>query len=89
MAFSKPALTMGAGIALILGSILLRAAFGATASQAFSGPLVTVVWVATIGPFLGGLYVLVLEPGCVSPVGREEANTIQGVQMRAVSVSCI
>jgi len=59
MATSRGSLMMYAGVALMAAGILVRVAFGASLSQAATGgTLVASVWAATIGLFLGGLYLL-------------------------------
>jgi len=61
MAASRRSFMIYAGIALMAVAILVRVSFGATLSQAAAGGgLVLSVWAATIGPFLGGLYLLVV-----------------------------
>ena len=61
MATSRGSLMMIAGVVLIAVAILVRVAFGATTSQAASGDAsVLAVWAATIGLFLGGLYLLAI-----------------------------
>ena len=50
---------MGLGIALVAASILLRAAFGASLTQASAGGSSTqVVWAGTIVLFVAGFYLL-------------------------------
>jgi len=61
MATSRRSLLTYVGIALMAAGILVRVAFGATLSQAATGGgVVLSVWAATIGLFLGGLYLLAI-----------------------------